>query len=64
MSVLLWLAGVSWDDIPGTDRRLVEALADEIDVERAERALAAAKSEAEAAAQRRAAVRLQAATNR
>lgn len=24
---ILWLSGVGWDDVPGTDRRLVEALA-------------------------------------
>ena len=42
----------------------VAELADEIDVERAERALAAAKGETDAGAGRRAEVRLQAATNR
>jgi F-type H+-transporting ATPase subunit epsilon len=42
----------------------VAELADEIDVDRAERALAAAKTDSEAAAQRRAEVRLLAATGR
>jgi F-type H+-transporting ATPase subunit epsilon len=42
----------------------VAELADEIDVARAERALASAQSEAEAGAARRASVRLQAAANR
>ena len=27
-SPILWIAGVSWDDVPGTDKRLVIALAD------------------------------------
>ncbi|MEZ0090548.1 F0F1 ATP synthase subunit epsilon [Streptacidiphilus sp. EB129] len=42
----------------------VAELAEEIDVERAERALATAKADSEAAAARRAAVRLQAAAGR
>jgi len=32
MSTVLWLAGVAWDDVPGTDRRLVEALAGDVEV--------------------------------
>lgn len=32
MTRVLWLAGVSWDAVPGTDRRLVEALADAAEV--------------------------------
>lgn len=29
---ILWLAGVGWDDVPGTDRRMVEAIAESHEV--------------------------------
>lgn len=29
---VVWLSGVGWDDVPGTDRRLVEAIAETLDV--------------------------------